>query len=52
MKVPCSICGIYCSGKMEELVYDEEYPVCKVCFNKYLHTSMEELKKLIERSSL
>lgn len=48
----CSICGFKCSGKMEELVYTKEYPVCKDCFKKHLNTPMKKLSKLIKKSSL
>lgn len=51
-KVPCSICGIYCSGKMEELVYTKLYPVCKDCFKEHTKTPMKEISKLIKKSSL
>jgi len=52
MKVSCSICGSYCSGKMEELVYTKVYPVCLVCFTKHIKTPMKEVMKLIKRVSL
>ena len=51
-KTPCSICGAYCSGKMEELLYTKEYPVCESCFNDHLNTPMKQLKKLIRRKAI
>lgn len=53
MKVPCSICGIDCPGKMKLWARsNKKYPVCVGCFGKYELTPMKEIRKLIYRVSL
>jgi len=52
MKTSCSICGVECSGKLEELVYTKLFPVCRDCFNKHLKTPMKEISKKIKKQNI